>query len=241
MDYIRYKAVIILLLISLTALLGFKKSELLIYEDMNIDGHIESYAKLHLGISKVNKTLEGQNCYYTLIKGEKVLIKDCIEGECIIIDEDDNEFIVDSNLIEKIETMDNATRGTVSRRTNSITKIVKTAYDELGKPYVYGDTGKKGYDCSGLVYSIYSKELGIELPRTSYSLADVGSEINRSELVPGDILLFNTTGKRISHAGIYIGEGNMIHASSGERKVIISSIDSGYFNSRYVTARRIVE
>lgn len=241
MDATKYRFIICLLIISLMILLGFRRSEFLVYEDYTNDNLVEIEKRLYLGISKVNKTLNVNENYYSLIEGEKVIIKDFLGDDLIIIDDNDNEFIVNSDFIEIIKTKEHVTRGSVSRRIDSVTKIVKTAHDELGKPYIYGDTGKRGYDCSGLVYSIYLEELGIELPRSSNELVDIGREVNKSELVAGDILLFNTRGQRISHAGIYIGEGNMIHASSGERKVTISPVDSGYFNSRYVTARRVIQ
>lgn len=238
---IRHKLIIVLLLIGFVTLLGFKESEFLIYEDMEPVNEKWLHERLYSGISKVNKTLINGDNYYSLIKDEIVIIKGFRENKLIIIDKEDNEFEVDNNLIEIIRGKNHVSRGLVSRRTDSVNKVIKKAHNELGKPYVYGDVGKRGYDCSGLVYSVYSRELGIELPRTSYSLIDIGSNINKEDLVPGDILLFNTTGHKVSHAGIYIGEGNMIHASSGEGKVTISTIDSGYFNSRYVTARRVIE
>lgn len=132
-------------------------------------------------------------------------------------------------------------RSSTSRRTQSITKVITSAYNKIGSPYVYGDIGKRGYDCSGLTYSIFLKELSITLPRSSNDQVNAGTKVAKSDLVPGDLLLFNTSGKGISHVGLYIGEGNMIHASSGKRQVRIDNIDSGYYSQRYVSARRIVK
>ena len=107
------------------------------------------------------------------------------------------------------------------------------------KKYVYGDTGNKGYDCSGLTYSLFLNSMGIEIPRNSSAQSTIGIKVDKSGLAPGDLLFFTTSGKGISHVGIYIGEGNMIHASSSKARVSIDSIEDSYFSKRYVTARRV--
>lgn len=84
-------------------------------------------------------------------------------------------------------------------------------------------------------------QLDIKLPRSSQEQVNLGTKVYANELVPGDLLFFNTTGRKISHVGLYIGDGKMIHASSGRGKVRIDSIISGYYKDRYVTARRIVD
>lgn len=196
---------------------------------------------LSYGVSKVDKVIKNENLFYVLIKGEAVAVKNFKENKYIIIDENGNEFTVDSECIELKPFKEQVSRSSVSRRTSSITKVVSSAYNALGKPYVYGDIGRKGYDCSGLVYSVYLNNLGIKLPRSSSAQVQAGEKVERADLVPGDIVLFNTSGKGISHAGLYIGDGNMIHASSSQRKVMITSIYSTYYNSRFVTARRVIK
>lgn len=193
------------------------------------------------GISRVDKVIKNTSTYYVLAKGEPVIIKNFKEGNYTIIDDKDNEFQVDIAYLELRNAKEQVSRGSVSRRTQSLSKVVTSAYKALGSPYIYGQTGAKGYDCSGLTYSIYLKDLNIALPRSSYDQVNAGIEVKKDDLVPGDILFFNTTGNKISHVGLYIGDGNMIHASSGStRKVIISTINSGYYKDRYVTARRII-
>lgn len=120
-----------------------------------------------------------------------------------------------------------------------ITGLIKSAHRLIGKKYVYGDTGNKGYDCSGLTYSLFLNSMGIEIPRNSSAQSTIGIKVDKSGLAPGDLLFFTTSGKGISHVGIYIGEGNMIHASSSKAKVSIDSIEDNYFAQRYVTARRV--
>lgn len=121
-----------------------------------------------------------------------------------------------------------------------ISKVVQGAYDALGKPYVSGDVGVKGYDCSGLIQSIYLNSLDIKLPRRSYEQANAGTTVEKDDLIPGDLVFFNTTGKGISHVGLYVGNNNMIHASSAGRKIMITNINSNYYKQAYVTSKRII-
>jgi len=196
---------------------------------------------ISLGISKVDKAIKNDDAYYVLAEGENVAVKSYDEGKFTIIDNNNAEFLVDDSDIDIRASNGPVSRSSISRRTQSLTKLVSSAYDLIGTPYIYGDIGKKGFDCSGFTYSLYLNQLDIKLPRSSYEQVDIGSKVDKSDLVPGDLLFFNTIGKRISHVGIYIGEGNMIHASSGKAQVRIDSINKGYYNQRYVTARRIVK
>lgn len=119
-------------------------------------------------------------------------------------------------------------------------KVINSAENKLGSTYVYGDTGKDGYDCSGLVYSIYNNELGISIPRSSVSQSTFGKQVSKSDLQEGDLVFFNTVGSGVSHVGIYVGDGKFIHASSGQGKVMTSSLDEGYYQERYVNATRVL-
>lgn len=195
---------------------------------------------ISFGVSRVDKAISNDNSYYVLAKGETVVIKDQEEGNITILDENDLEYVVDEASIDVRIDNESTSRNLISRRTKSLTKLISSAYGLIGRPYVYGDIGAKGFDCSGFIYSLYLKQLDIELPRSSNEQVNVGSKINKTDLVPGDLVFFNTTGRKISHVGLYIGEGNMIHASSGKGAVRIDSVLTGYYNDRYVTARRIV-
>ena len=121
-----------------------------------------------------------------------------------------------------------------------VAKVINSAENKLGSTYVYGDTGKDGYDCSGLVYSIYNNELGISIPRSSVSQSTFGKQVSKSDLQEGDLVFFNTVGNGVSHVGIYVGDGKFIHASSGQGKVMTSSLDEGYYQERYVNATRVL-
>jgi len=98
---------------------------------------------------------------------------------------------------------------------------VSYAYAKLGSPYVWGATGPSAFDCSGLVQAAY-RSAGISLPRTTYAQIDAGRRVSRSELLPGDLVFFYSG---ISHVGIYIGNGQMIHAPNPSAPVRIAPID----------------
>ncbi len=97
----------------------------------------------------------------------------------------------------------------------------------LGKPYVWAEEGPNAFDCSGLTYNIYGS-MGIEIPRVAREQAKMGKRVAFQNLHYGDLIFFGSTNKRskyINHVGIYLGDGWFAHASSKERKVIVSHFD----------------
>ncbi|MGX4690305.1 NlpC/P60 family protein [Streptomyces sp. JNUCC 63] len=98
---------------------------------------------------------------------------------------------------------------------------VAYAYDKLGSPYVWGATGPDAFDCSGLVQAAY-RSAGISLPRTTYAQINAGRRVPRSELRPGDLVFFYSG---ISHVGLYVGNGQMIHAPNPSAPVRLAPID----------------
>ncbi|GGF96146.1 C40 family peptidase [Paenibacillus abyssi] len=116
---------------------------------------------------------------------------------------------------------------------------LRDAVDEVvGTPYKWGGTTTAGFDCSGFILHIFN-QYNVELPRTSRSQAETGTRVTKDNLRPGDLVFFNTSGKGVSHAGIYIGDGQFAHSSSS-RGVRISNMSDTYYEKRYVTARRVV-
>ncbi|MFS0728427.1 C40 family peptidase [Paenibacillus sp. 1P07SE] len=118
------------------------------------------------------------------------------------------------------------------------TKLADLIQEVVGTPYKWGGTSIKGFDCSGFILHIFN-QFDVKLPRTSSTQAQVGDKVNKKDLRHGDLVFFNTSGKGISHAGIYIGEGKFAHSSSS-KGVTISRLSDSYFEKRYVTARRVV-
>ena len=109
----------------------------------------------------------------------------------------------------------------------------------LGTPYKYGGEDKSGVDCSGLVLNVFRNALNIKLPRSSSKQMEYSSSIAKRDLIPGDLLFFATTGgSRISHVGMYIGEGKMVHSSTS-RGVMVSRIEEDYFVKTFAGAGRV--
>lgn len=111
--------------------------------------------------------------------------------------------------------------GPVQAPSKRAAQAVAYAHRALGKPYVWGATGPSGYDCSGLTQAAW-KAAGIALPRTSYTQINAGKRITRSQLAPGDLVFFYSG---LSHVGLYIGDGKMIHAPRPGAPVRIAPID----------------
>ena len=111
-------------------------------------------------------------------------------------------------------------------------RAVDVAMAQRGKPYVWAATGPSAFDCSGLT-SYAFRAAGISLPRASRNQAGVGRAVSRAELRPGDLVFFYSP---ISHVGIYIGNGQMVHAPTSGDVVKVASIDSmgGYAGARRV-------
>ncbi|MCD1258498.1 C40 family peptidase [Paenibacillus athensensis] len=121
-------------------------------------------------------------------------------------------------------------------------QLILTARQYLGVPYLfgakYGQT--KTMDCSSFVKTVFH-EMGIELPRVSRDQAKQGKAVSKKDLTVGDLVFFTTkeSGSKIGHVGIYVGNGMMIH-TYGEGGVKYSSINSDWWSSHYVTARRVI-
>lgn len=132
----------------------------------------------------------------------------------------------------------NATK-TPSNSTGSAkgSAIVATAKKYLGYKYVYGGTSPStGFDCSGFTSYVY-RQHGISLNRTAAGQYSNGTYVSRANLQPGDLVMF---GSPINHVAIYIGGGQIIHASTPSTGVRIDSLNSGYYSKNYTGARRIV-
>lgn len=112
-------------------------------------------------------------------------------------------------------------------------QIVSYAKQFIGTPYQMGGESSKGFDCSGLVQTVFA-HFGISLPRTAADQAQIGQTIAKSNLQPGDLVFFNTDGQEISHVGIYVGNSQFISATSSQGVQIRDLNDPYYWGPLYV-------
>lgn len=119
-------------------------------------------------------------------------------------------------------------------------RIVNYAIQFKGYPYVYAEEGPNAFDCSGLTWYVY-KQFGYSLNRSSKDQINNGTAVLKAELQLGDLVFFSKNGSYPTHVGLYIGEGNFIHASTPQSGVKIDSLYSSYYDSDYyLGARRII-
>lgn len=171
-----------------------------------------------------------------------------------------------ANINTNTGTQDEDTSNLSDAYLEKINTLLQVAESLIGTPYVWGGTtAYKGMDCSG--YSQYvMRQLGYSIPRVSKDQANYGELISRNSLRPGDLLFFDTTNPRdasdiktptqemqyaemiedgyipttVSHVGIYIGNGVMLHASSGDGYITYADLNSNYYKNRFLFARRVV-
>jgi NlpC/P60 family len=111
----------------------------------------------------------------------------------------------------------------------------------IGVDYKFGGTTpERGLDCSGLVRYVFQQMTGVTLPRTSQEISRLGEKIPVAELMPGDLVFFNTRRLQFSHVGIYLGEDRFIHAPRQGGEVEIVTLSKGYWQKRFDGARRLV-
>ena len=223
-----------------------KKSNSTKFEGANYTGYVKEAVNVR------DKDSMDSNVVSVLEKGTKVSgIKGkywlkLSEGKYISVN------YIQDNKVESNQTIDTEVKNSYKKESNS--KVVRSneggsgsavaqaAYNYLGEKYVWGSAQPGvGFDCSGLTSYLYNKVCGISLYRNSAAQSNNGYPVNKSNLKQGDLLFFSTNGSgSISHVGIYVGNGKMIHASTPSTGVIISDIDSNYYSNTFVTARRIL-
>lgn len=124
-------------------------------------------------------------------------------------------------------------------RIDRFDELEELAFKYLGRPYAMGGVGSPAFDCSGYVCRVFA-EGGYPLPRVSRDQARVGVDVSTDRLLPGDLLFFAEKGAPISHVGIYLGDGEMVHASSTRGEVMVADLSARWFRNRLVGARRIL-
>ncbi len=154
----------------------------------------------------------------------------------------ENNKKVDTKDIEKITA---GTRDFKKEKNPAIkpldhSKMMREISRYMGVPYLYGGTTAQGLDCSGYTMLVYKNAVGKFLPRSAADQAKIGRHVQLQDLKFGDLLFFNTTGEQYSHVGIYLGDDLFAHASV-TLGVTISSLQSDYYEKRYVDAKRVIE
>lgn len=143
---------------------------------------------------------------------------------------------------ESATTVSSVNTETTTEETSKGQEIVEYAKQYLGCPYVYGGSGDKSFDCSGFTMYVY-KKFGYALSHSATAQSKVGTYVAKEDLQAGDLVFFldYETMDGIGHCGIYIGNGEFIHASSGSGYCVkISNLLTGSYNTRYATARRLI-
>ncbi|SMO88445.1 LysM peptidoglycan-binding domain-containing C40 family peptidase [Melghirimyces algeriensis] len=126
------------------------------------------------------------------------------------------------------------------RQSGKAYQVIREAKTLLDASYQYGAEGPNHFDCSGFTQYVF-KQNGYHLPRSSSAQASVGQAVRRSALKMGDLLFFRTGGGGISHVSIYMGNGQMIHATNPRSDITISNLNERYWSKRYAGARRVIQ
>lgn len=199
--------------------------------------------------NSVKVTGEDGDWYIVDLNGKKAYVsKSLLSKEKVEVTSRSSTSLDEANRSVQVTTQSTATESTPVQEQASApvasnpsgSAIVAYAKTFLGYRYVYGTNGPNTFDCSGFVQYVY-KHFGYSLSRSSSTQANDGVAVSKSDLQPGDVLIFrDTSNSRIGHVGLYIGDGQFIHASNSRTGVIISSLSSSAYQTRYVCARRIL-
>ena len=111
----------------------------------------------------------------------------------------------------------------------------------IGSPYRLGGISPEtGLDCSGFVGHVFRQTTGIVLPRDSHAISEAAQPLAETELLPGDLVFFNTLNRAFSHVGIYLGDDRFVHAASSRSgAVMVSNLNDRYWRERFDGARRV--
>lgn len=117
-------------------------------------------------------------------------------------------------------------------------EIIKTAQSFIDVPYLWGGSSSdSGFDCSGLAMTVYQLN-GLNLPRSSREQYEAGAPVKQNDLLKGDLVFFSTSeGDKVTHVGIYAGEGRFIHAPGEGKKIRVDYLSRSYYKKRYLGGR----
>ena len=182
-------------------------------------------------------------------------------GITLIPDTNQKNLIIDSSILDELalniqNSMDMDLSGSKELTTESLEvgeswvaftkkdEILETAKEYLGVKYIWAANGPSAFDCSGYTKYVYKKN-GITIPRYSGHQANVGVKVSYDELQEGDLVFFDTAKgfrKKVNHVGIYIGNNQFIHASSAQKRVMITSFSQKkFYKNRFLHGRRLIK
>ncbi|MGZ4032811.1 MAG: C40 family peptidase [Tumebacillaceae bacterium] len=119
-------------------------------------------------------------------------------------------------------------------------RVAASAQNFIGAHYAWGGTNpQQGFDCSGFTQYVLSTN-GIKVPRNSYDQFAIGQSVSKTELQPGDLVFFTTYAPGPSHLGIYVGNGQFVHALNHTTGVITSKLDTDYYKEHFIGAKRVL-
>ena len=179
----------------------------------------------------------------TLEYKEKVTVLSTSNGWAKINYNGQTGYVSSSYLQSTVPSGSTSNSGSNNSVSASASSVIAYAKTLLGKPYVWGAQGPNSFDCSGFTYYVFKNKAGIILPRTSSAQSKYGTYVSRNNLRAGDLVFFDTNGAnngQVSHVGLYIGNGQMIHASYSQKKIVIDNFNSSYFKRTFVNGRRVL-
>jgi cell wall-associated NlpC family hydrolase len=128
----------------------------------------------------------------------------------------------------------------VSNPSCRIPELYENVKQYLGIRYRFGGTTPAGFDCSGFVRFMFGKVFDMKLPRSSREMSNIGTQVDRNELKPGDLVFFHNRGKRINHVGIFVGNGMFVH-SSLSKGITRDRLDEKYYDRNFATGVRVLD
>ena len=201
-----------------------------------LDKRVNMHMFKHGGVSLDTKVVKLEEVkpiqtYVFTVEKEKELQKFILESK-----KQFNSFMSENNELDFLYSKESYLKMTES--------IEVYAKNFLNAPYVWGAIGPDKFDCSGFTKKIYSQS-GITIPRHSSHQAKVGKYVKYEDLKKGDMVFFDTNHKltgKVNHVGIYLEDGKFIHASSGNKKVVITNFnEKKFYKNRFLWGRRVVE